>query len=101
MSLPINPIRPPVAIDLSSVAVTSKPASAQDAFGSALAEAIGKVQQTQNATQNTIEKFLSGENEEIHQVAMQVQQTQIAFDMFMAVRNKVVAAYQEVMKMQM
>lgn len=101
MSLPITPLRPPVAIDSLSLPTTGKQADPAAGFGSVLADAIGKVQQTQNATQQTVEGFLRGENQEIHQIALQTQQTQIAFDMFMAVRNKVVAAYQEVMKMQM
>jgi flagellar hook-basal body complex protein FliE len=101
MALPITPIRPPVGIDSLSLPATTKQTQPATSFGSVLADAIGNVQQTQNNNQATIDRFLTGENEEIHQVALQTQQTQIAFDMFMAVRNKVVAAYQEVMKMQM
>jgi flagellar hook-basal body complex protein FliE len=66
-----------------------------------LSEAIGRVQQFQQNSQTTIGKFLSGEDEEVHKVALAAQQAQIAFDLFMGVRNKVISAYQEVMRMQM
>jgi len=46
-------------------------------------------------------RFLSGEGEEIHQVAMAAQKAELSFDLFMQVRNKVVSAYQEVMRMQL
>jgi flagellar hook-basal body complex protein FliE len=71
------------------------------AFQSALSDAINQVQSTQQSAQTTIDRFLSGENEEVHQVALATQKAELQFEMFMQVRNKVVAAYQEVMKMQM
>jgi len=70
-------------------------------FRSALADAVARVEQFQQNSATTIEKFLSGENEEVHKVALATQQAEIAFDLFLQVRNKVVSAYQEVMRMQM
>jgi len=70
-------------------------------FGSALAEAIGSVEQFQKNADSSVGKFLSGEDEEIHKVALATQQASLSFDLFLQVRNKVVAAYQEVMRMQM
>lgn len=99
MALPISLISP------SSIASISIPSSSSagtpGAFQSMLNNAIGSVQQAENSANASVDGFLSGENQEVHQIAIQTQQTEIAFDMFMAVRNKVVSAYQEVMKMQM
>ena len=75
--------------------------SSPGAFQSVLSDAIGRVQQFQQNSQTAIGKFLSGEDEEIHKVALATQQAELAFDLFMQVRNKVVSAYQEVMRMQM
>ena len=75
--------------------------SAPGGFASALSDAIGRVEQFQQNSQNAIGKFLSGEDEEIHKVALATQQAELSFDLFLQVRNKVVAAYQEVMRMQM
>jgi len=99
MSIPITPIRPPAGIPL--IEPLSPSTSSPGAFQSVLSQAIGRVQQFQQNSQTTIGKFLSGEDEEVHKVALAAQQAQIAFDLFMGVRNKVISAYQEVMRMQM
>ena len=41
----------------------------------------------------------SGETEELHQVILAGQRAEIAFETFLQVRNKVVQAYQEIMRM--
>lgn len=101
MSFPVTAIRPPVGIEPIDLNIGNRTPSSAGAFQSVLSDAVGRVQQSQNTSQISIDRFLSGENEEVHQVAIQTQQTELAFDMFMAVRNKMVQAYQEVMKMQM
>jgi flagellar hook-basal body complex protein FliE len=101
MSIPIATIRPPSqipSIDLPSTAKSAPPAAD---FQSVLGDAIGKMQQVQSSADAVVNRFLTGENEEVHQIALQTQQSELQFEMFMAVRNKVVSAYQEVMKMQM
>jgi flagellar hook-basal body complex protein FliE len=70
-------------------------------FGSVLADAIGHVEQFQQNADSSIGKFLSGQDEEVHKVALATQQATMSFDLFLQVRNKVVSAYQEVMRMQM
>jgi flagellar hook-basal body complex protein FliE len=98
MSIPISPIRSPAAIAVPAAAGSEKPAAE---FGSVLADAIGRVERFQRASESSIDKFLSGEDEEVHKVALATQQAALSFDLFLQVRNKVVAAYQEVMRMQM
>jgi flagellar hook-basal body complex protein FliE len=98
LSLPITSIRSPVPIPLTPVS-PSQPSGA--GFGSALADAIGRVDQFQQNSQSTIGKFLAGEDEEVHKVALATEQAAMSFDLFLQVRNKVVSAYQEVMRMQM
>ena len=99
MSLPITPVKMPAGIPSIQPGGGSKGPSA--AFQSILTDAIDRVQQFQQNSQSSIEKFLSGEDEEVHKVALATQQAELSFDLFMQVRNKVVSAYQEVMRMQM
>jgi flagellar hook-basal body complex protein FliE len=99
MSVPITPIRAPAAIP--QIAPLSPSTSSPGAFQSVLADAIGRVEQFQQNSGTAISKFLSGEDEEIHKVALAAQQAQISFDLFLQVRNKVISAYQAVMQMQM
>ena len=98
MSAPITPLRSPAEITQIPMNPVRSPASG---FKSVLADAIGRVEQFQSSSQNAIDKFLSGEDEEVHKVALATQQSALAFDLFLQVRNKVVSAYQEVMRMQM
>lgn len=100
MSLPVTAIQP-ISIDSIAAPIAQKPAAAESGFQSFLSSAIGQVQQSQQTTDGVVDKFLAGENQEVHQVALAATQNELAFDMFMQVRNKVVSAYQEVMRMQM
>ena len=99
MSIPITSIRPPAAI--AALEPSSLGKSSAGGFQSVLSDAIGRVEQFQQNSETAIGKFLSGEDQEVHKVALATQQAGIAFDLFVQVRNKVVNAYQEVMRMQM
>jgi len=92
-SLTIPPIVPPALPALPS-------AASGGAFQSAFADAVGKVESFQQNAQASIERFLSGEGEELHHVAITAQQAELSFQLFMQVRNKIVTAYQQVMQMQ-
>ncbi len=69
-------------------------------FSAVLSDAISKVEAFQANADKSVNNFLSGEGEELHQVALKTQQADLSFQLFMQVRNKVVSAYQEVMRMQ-
>jgi flagellar hook-basal body complex protein FliE len=98
MSLPITSIKP-AAIPL--IQPSSAARNTAGSFQSVLSDAIGRVEQFQKNSQNAIGKFLSGEDEEVHKVALATQQAETSFNLFLQVRNKVISAYQEVMRMQM
>lgn len=91
---PVTPILAPVA------PAAAPAASGTDAFAQAFADAISKVETFQSNAQASADKFLSGEGEELHQVALKAQQADLSFELFMQVRNKIISAYQEVMRMQ-
>ena len=102
MSFPIASVNLPVSIQPIELPAAVQPAaSAHGSFQSVFADAINQVQQVQQTANTSVDRFLSGENEEIHHVALATQQSELAFELFMQVRNKVVQAYQEVMRMQM
>jgi flagellar hook-basal body complex protein FliE len=103
MALPVTPVGAPLPGASLQVAPLLAPGSASGAggaFQNLLSEAMNHVEQFQQNSQSSIDRFLSGEDEEVHTVALATQQTELAFDLFLQVRNKVISAYQEVMKMQ-
>ena len=78
-------------------------AAASDAgsiFQSAFRSAVNTVEQMKTQADQSIQNFLSGENEDVHTAVLAVQRADLSFSLFQQVRNRVVAAYQEVMKMQ-
>lgn len=98
MASPISPINLgsiPAAIEAPGQG--SRPG----AFQSALQDAIRNVEDFRRSADKGVEAFLSGENEELHQTVLATQRAELAFELFLQVRNKVVQAYQEIMRMQM
>lgn len=100
MSAPIAPIQP-VSIALPDIAPLGQEQSASGVFQSVLSDAISRVDKSNQNAHDSVMKFLSGEGGEIHRVALAVHEAQSAFEMFTQMRNKVISAYQEVMRMQL
>ena len=70
-------------------------------FQEVLSTAIQKVESIGQDASSSVERFLSGEGEELHTTIMATQQAELSFELFLQVRNKAVSAYQEIMRMQM
>jgi flagellar hook-basal body complex protein FliE len=100
--LPITPVNIsiPSLPSLGGVGSATGAASGASAFQSVLTDAISKVEGFQNNAATSVNRFLSGEGEELHTVALATQQADISFQLFMQVRNKIVTAYNQVMQMQ-
>ena len=98
----VNPIQPIRNVAPIAQPDAVSPASPQggDAFSGLFESAVSSVQATQKAAGESIEKMLSGESEEVHKTMLSAQRAELTFEMFLQVRNKVVQAYQEVMRMQ-
>jgi flagellar hook-basal body complex protein FliE len=77
------------------------PAAGSSQFGDMLTSAIQSIDGANQTANTSVQKFLSGENEELHTTVLATQKAELAFELGLQVRNKVVDAYQEVMKMQM
>ena len=100
MSLPISSLSG-VLGTISTGSVSAIPAAGKSGeFGTALKNAIQQVDHYQLDANQSIQQFLQG-NGELHNVALATQRAEMAFDLGMQVRNKVISAYQEVMKMQL
>ena len=81
----------------------AKPASAAVAgksFQNVLSETIGEVQRLQNEADTTIKKLVSGEIKDVTETMVAVERADVAFQTMMTVRTKIVAAYDEIMRMQ-
>jgi flagellar hook-basal body complex protein FliE len=79
----------------------SSPAGKPGEFQKVLESTIGTLESLNNNASDSVQKFLTGENEELHTTILATQKASLAFELGLAVRNKVVDAYQEVMRMQL
>ena len=69
-------------------------------FGDVLKDAISTVNELQKQSDHEIQKLMTGETEDLHTTMIAVQKADLSFQMMMQVRNKIVQAYQEIMRMQ-
>jgi flagellar hook-basal body complex protein FliE len=76
------------------------PAAEPGSFKELLGDAMARVQQVQGQAEQEMQKLLAGEPVELHRVILASEQAGLASDLVMAVRNKFVDAYQEIMRMQ-
>jgi flagellar hook-basal body complex protein FliE len=97
MTLPIAPVS---GISLPTAPGLETKASG-GAFQDVFANAVRGVEATGQAASATVEQFLAGEGGELHSVILATQRAELSFDLMLQMRNKVVSAYQEIMRMQM
>ncbi len=76
-------------------------AGSGDTFPKVINDAISRVENHRAGAGQSIDRFVPGEQEDVHRVALTTQQAGIAFETFLQVKNKVVEAYQEIMRMQL
>src|SRR5438876_1103353 len=70
-----------------------------DSFGKLLKNAINQVNDVENRSQTELHKFMNNESD-LHSVMIALKKTNLSFQIMMQVRNKIVSAYQEIMKTQ-
>jgi flagellar hook-basal body complex protein FliE len=78
------------------------PASSGDegGFGETLKNAISQVNQLGDNSDEKVSALVQGERQDVHSVMIAVEKADIAFQLMMQVRNKILAAYQDVSKLQ-
>lgn len=69
-------------------------------FGQVLRESLERVNSLQNEADHGATQLALGSATELHQVMIAGEQAQLALQLTIAVRNKVVEAYQEISRMQ-
>ena len=69
-------------------------------FEDALRNAIGQMEGLQADSEQQVASLLQGERGDVHNVMMAVEKADVAFQLMMQVRNKIVNAYQQVSQMQ-
>lgn len=71
-----------------------------EGFAEALKSAVGQVNDSQVAADRSVEKLQTGESRNLHEVMIAMEQADISIRLLTQVRNRVIEAYQEIMRMQ-
>lgn len=71
----------------------------KSSFGDFLKESIEEVNRLQNEADTSMTDFATGKTKDIQNVMMSVQKADLSFRLMQKIRNKLVDAYQEIMRM--
>ena len=91
----IQPIRPASGVPQDAPAVK---AIGKD-FKSVLLDSLNEVNRLQTEADEGVQRLLTGESDNVAEVLAAANKAGVAFDLLMAVRNKLTDAYQEIQQM--
>ena len=96
---PIGPIRESEAKP--NMPGVGAPAAGAPSFKDTLTSFMKDVNNLQDKADVSIQKMAAGQITDVHQVMESVEEANTAFNMMMEIRNKVMDAYQEVMRIRL
>jgi flagellar hook-basal body complex protein FliE len=73
--------------------------SNQPDFAQTLRDGMRQIDQLQTDAQQKSAQLLQGDGQDVHSAMIAVEKAELSFQLMMQVRNKIVAAYQEVSRM--
>ncbi|HRK01180.1 MAG TPA: flagellar hook-basal body complex protein FliE [Oligoflexia bacterium] len=76
------------------------PTPGAHSFSEMLHKSFEKVNEIQNQADTAVKEMVAGRNKNIHETMLLMEKADMSFRMLMQVRNKVLEAYREVMRMQ-
>ena len=92
-----------IAKEFESIGVTSSKKAEESSGGNFKNVLDGYLKETndmQNEADQSLSKLVRGETDNVHEVMLAMSKADVSFRMMVEVRNKLVEAYQEVMRMQ-
>ena len=99
-----QPIAPPssapIAPPTTAGAPLDGPGAAANSFSKLLNDAVGQIDKLQRGADANIQKLATGQPVDLHDVTISTEQANLSFQLGLQVRNKLIEAYQEVMRMQ-
>ena len=69
-------------------------------FGQLVSDGLQGVNEKLQASQVDLQQLALGETQNLHEVMIRLEESRISFQLMMQVRNRVLEAYQDVMRMQ-
>jgi flagellar hook-basal body complex protein FliE len=87
--------------DVASVGSAGNVGSAETSgFLDSLKSAIGKVNDAKIEAGRAVDALMTGESQDLHRTMVALQEADVSFQLMMQIRNKLVAAYEDIQRMQ-
>ena len=97
--LPISNVDLTGAGGTSSAGGAAQTPDQAEGFGQVLREAVTQIDQAQGQAQTKIGEVMQGNGGDLHTAMIAVEKADLSFQLMLQVRNKIVAAYQEISRM--
>lgn len=81
------------------VGEAAAPVQGQKTFADMLKDSLSEVNRLQNEADVAIDKLVTGEKPDIHSTLLALQKADLSFQVMMEVRNKLLSAYQDLIKL--
>jgi len=85
---------------VSSVSSKKNNVEKTDVFSDLLKKSISEVNQLQKDADFASQELIAGNGKDIHQTMIALEKADVSFQLMMKVRNKIIAAYDEIRRMQ-
>lgn len=95
----IQPIRPQQIPGVQPAGQAAQAGSPVNQVGKTFSQLLENLSESQNNSDALLQRLAAGENVDIHQVMIATEQTDIQFRTAVAIRDRFVEAYREVMRM--
>ena len=99
----VTRIGTPLVRPATETPAATKPAGTQgaaDSFANVLKDSLTQVNSLQHEADQAIQSLATGGPATLHDTMLAVEKAELSFKLMMQVRNKIVEAYQEVLRMQ-
>lgn len=73
---------------------------AESDFARMVGRALGEVNEQLLVSQADVQRLATGDVQNLHQIMIRLEESRLSFQLFLQVRNRLLEAYQDVMKMQ-
>ena len=96
-------IAPPTRVEAGTATVVKpglKIGAADKTFSDTLKSSISEVNRLQVETDGAIRELVAGNEKNIHEVMVDMEKASISLELMVQVRNKIIAAYDEIKRMQ-
>jgi flagellar hook-basal body complex protein FliE len=74
--------------------------SSSTSFGSVVKDAVQSLDKSQKGAEQEVARAVTGESPDLHRTIIALQTADLGFQFALQVRNKVIGAYEEIMRMQ-